>query len=159
MNTQPFRSEPLHHRRSPPPFTTAHRHRQIPFISQAFIYLHLHQPLLAFVTTIIAPPVSASNSSVAAVSHVLTLHDPYVRRLRSTSVATFSITVADVHTPNIRLGVHPLVQTINFIFLLSGLISLHVQTVSFILLISLWNKFSAMDTISRALYLLYRLIN
>ncbi|XP_057723713.1 phosphatidylinositol 4-phosphate 5-kinase 3-like [Arachis stenosperma] len=69
LNTQPFRSEPLHHRRSPPPFTTAHRHRQIPSISQAFVDLHLYRPSLA-------PPISASNSSVAAVSHVLSLRDP-----------------------------------------------------------------------------------
>ncbi|KAL4397232.1 uncharacterized protein DS421_1g18150 [Arachis hypogaea] len=90
MNTQPFISEPLHHCRSPPPFTAvAHRHRQIPSISQAFVYLHLHHPSLTSMTTITVPPLSASNSSVAAVSHVLSLRDSCVRRLQSTSVAAF----------------------------------------------------------------------
>ncbi|RYQ95895.1 hypothetical protein HN873_064037 [Arachis hypogaea] len=49
-------------------------------------------------------PISASNSSVAAVSQVMSLRDPCVRRLQSNNIAAFSIIVSDVHTPDIRLG-------------------------------------------------------
>ncbi|KAL4349814.1 hypothetical protein AHAS_Ahas10G0079600 [Arachis hypogaea] len=65
-------------------------------------------PSLASVTPSTVSHVSTSNNSVAAVSHVLRLRDPCVRRLRSTNVAAFSITVSNVHTPDIRLGVHPM---------------------------------------------------